>query len=317
MALLVTLVNVASAYETYGSISDAAVQPEWPWPLNESAVPVACVGDSITAGYLSTGGRTYPNQLQVCQPPPSAPPASAAPSSSTAITTTSTPPPPSAPSSTTTTTISSSSSTSSSSALAHAARPPSPQALLGSAYKVMNFGEGGRTMLKRGDNPYWVSPGYKAALASNATLLVLMLGTNDAKFRNWDTLAGDFPGDYADMIASFAAMPSKPKIWLMVPPPLYRDGTYGMNQTVINTLFPGQEGADAVRTLAKAARLPEPIDLFSLFQAHCPVAGGTPGHPENSTLVPCDWIARGGADACHPNDTGYGKIAEAVKAAIS
>ena len=28
----------------------------------------------------------------------------------------------------------------------------------------MNFGEGGRTMLKHGDNPYWISPGFKAAL---------------------------------------------------------------------------------------------------------------------------------------------------------
>ena len=68
----------------------APIQPEW--SLNETAIPVACVGDSITAGYLSTGGLNYPNQLQK---------------------------------------------------------------ILGSGYKVMNFGEGGRTMLKKGDNPYW------------------------------------------------------------------------------------------------------------------------------------------------------------------
>ena len=253
MLFLATLLQVASSEaQTYRSIFDPPVQPSW--PRNDSAIPVACVGDSITAGYLSTGGQTYPNQLQ---------------------------------------------------------------ALLGSGYKVMNFGEGGRTMLKHGDNPYWISPGYKATLASNASLLILMLGTNDAKFANWGHLADEFPKDYAEMIASFAAMASNPKIWLMVPPPLYRDGTYGMNQTVINTLFPAAAGAAAVRALAKAASLPEPIDLFSLFQGHCPVSGGTPGHPENKTLVTCDWIARGGTDACHPNDMGYGKIAEAVKAVIA
>jgi len=253
VALFQTAYAIPSgAPDTYTSIFDPAVQPKW--PLNDSAIPVACVGDSITAGYLSTGGHTYPNELQN---------------------------------------------------------------LLGSGYKVMNFGEGGRTMLKHGDNPYWRSPGYPAALASNATILILMLGTNDAKYGNWGHLSDEFPGDYADMIASFAAMASKPRIYLMVPPPLYRDGTYGMNQTVINTVFPAWHGPAAVRVLAAAAGLVTPIDLYSLFQAHCPVTGGTPGHPNNTTDVPCDWIARGGTDACHPNDVGYGKIAEAVKAVIA
>ena len=59
------------------------------------------------------------------------------------------------------------------------------------------------------------------------------------QWRNWGPLAAEFPVDYASMIASFKNMTSKPKIWLMVPPPLYADGVYGMNQTVINTLFPG------------------------------------------------------------------------------
>jgi len=232
------------------------VQPEWPkeWASNSSAIRVACVGDSITAGYLSSPGHNYPAQLQL---------------------------------------------------------------LLGAGYKVMNFGEGGRTMLKRGYNPYWASAGYKAALASNASLLILMLGTNDAKYQNWGRFADAFPADYAEMLANFVAMPSHPQVWLMVPPPLYREGTYGMNQTVINSIFPAAKGPAAVRSLASAAALAAPIDLYSRFQAHCPVTGGTPGHPSNKTLTPCDWIARGGTDACHPNDVGYGQIATAVKEIIA
>merc|ERR1719498_1847016 len=112
-------------------------------------------------------------------------------------------------------------------------------------------------------------------------------------------------------------MRSKPQIYLMIPPPLYQDGRYGMNQTVINTLFPTASGAASVRQLAKEMNLTAPIDLFTVFQDHCPVSGGTPGHAANTTVVLCDWIAGGGHDACHPNDTGYGKIAEAVKAAIA
>merc|ERR1712023_222427 len=124
-----------------------------------------------------------------------------------------------------------------------------------------------------------------------------------------------FPVDYMSMIDDFKNISTSPKIFLMIPPPLYQDGRYDMNQTVINSLFPG-DGPAGVRTLAKAAGLPPPIDLFNLFQQECPVHGGTPGEPANRTLTPCDWIARGGTDACHPNNVGYGKIAAAVKAPL-
>eukprot|EP01043_Picozoa_sp_COSAG02_P058170 COSAG02_NODE_7195_length_3126_cov_1.920714_2_plen_431_part_00 len=227
------------------------VAPPPPVP-NASATNIACVGDSITQGYLSTNGATYPNQLQK---------------------------------------------------------------MLGSAYKVMNFGAGGRTMLKKGDNPYWRTGPLKQALASKPAIVVLMLGTNDAKYGNWKGAnIAQFPIDYKAMIDEFVALETKPRVYLMVPPPLYQDGRYGMNQTVINTLFPGT-GPAGVRTLAKENGLPTPIDLFSLFQGHCPVLGGTPGHPPNKTDVPCDWIARG-TDACHPSNEGYGKVAMAVKAKI-
>ena len=147
-----------------------------------------------------------------------------------------------------------------------------------------------------------------------------MLVTNDAKFRNWGPLHAEFPVDYKSMIDASAALTPKPEIYLMAPPPLYQNGRYGMNQTVINTLFrfPG-DGPAGVRTLAKNSGLPAPIDryLFSLWQSHCPVVGGTPGHAPNNTDVPCDWIASGGRDACHPSNEGYGKLAAAVKARIA
>ena len=180
----------------------------------------------------------------------------------------------------------------------------------------MNFGAGGRTMLKNGDNPYWTTGPLKQALASKPGIVVLMLGTNDAKFRNWGPLHAEFPVDYKSMIDAFAALTPKPEIYLMVPPPLYQNGRYGMNQTVINTLFPG-DGPAGVRTLAKDSGLPTPIDLFSLWQSHCPVVGGTPGRAPNNTDVPCDWIASEGRDACHPSNEGYGKLAAAVKARIA
>merc|ERR1712151_1245971 len=84
-----------------------------------------------------------------------------------------------------------------------------------------------------------------------------------------------------------------------------------MNQSVINTIFPGN-GPAGVGTIAFELGLAPPIDLFEMFQAHCPVKGGTPGHANNNTDVHCDWIGNGGKDACHPNNVGYEKIASLV-----
>jgi len=211
---------------------------------------VACVGDSITAGYLSSNNMDYPHQLQT---------------------------------------------------------------MLGSKYIVKNWGAGGRTMLKKGDQPYWTTGPLRFALESKPDIVVLMLGTNDAKVNNWK-LHAEFPVDYKAMIDTFKNLSSQPKIYLMVPPPLYEDGAYDMNQTAINSVFPG-DGPAGVRTLAKASGLDAPIDLFSLWEGHCPISGGTPGHPANKTHVPCDWIAKG--DACHPSNEGYGKLAAAVAAKIT
>ena len=130
-------------------------------------------------------------------------------------------------------------------------------------------------------------------------------------------------------------MASRPTIHLMVPPPLYVNGAYGMNQSVINTIFPGETAA-GIRPIAKvgieprilaltlsldvdseAMGLGTPIDLYGLFQAHCPVKGGTTGHPPNNTDTPCDWLGSGGRDGCHPSNSGYGKVAAAVRGALA
>jgi len=248
--------RTASAWANRGVAGEEVVSGSTkPLPVPAPPPPgvssVACVGDSITAGYLSTNNMDYPHQLQT---------------------------------------------------------------MLGPKYAVKNWGAGGRTMLKKGDQPYWTTGPLRFALESKPDIVVLMLGTNDAKTGNWHApLISEFPVDYKAMIDAFKNVSSDPKIYLMVPPPLYQDGAYGMNQTVINSLFPG-DGPAGVKTLAKAGGLVAPIDLFSLWEAHCPVVGGTPGHPANKSHTPCDWIATG--DACHPSNEGYTQLAKAVAAKI-
>ena len=183
------------------------------------ATKVACVGDSITAGYLSSCGLTYPNQLQT---------------------------------------------------------------LFGEKYNVSNYGSGGKTMLKASHLPtgdkasYWATQQYAEARASRSDIVVLMLGTNDAKGDRWNLSAVALPIDYVAMAHSFLSLKPAPKLYLMVPPPLYRDQRYNMNQTVINSIFPGS-GPAGVRTIAKTLGLPPSriIDIYSMYQKQCPVVGGT------------------------------------------
>ena len=83
-----------------------------------------------------------------------------------------------------------------------------------SGYSVTNYGVGGQTMFKPShqvgrDSSYWSREQYQQALNSSANIVVLMLGTNDAKADRWQQWGSAFPLDYRDMVASFQAMKSK------------------------------------------------------------------------------------------------------------
>ena len=53
-------------------------------------------------------------------------------------------------------------------------------------YTVQNLGVGGRCMMKNSDWPYWNEQAYQDALNSEADIIILMLGTNDAKSSQWN-----------------------------------------------------------------------------------------------------------------------------------
>ena len=93
--------------------------------------------------------------------------------------------------------------------------------------EVINLGVSGRTMMKNGDYPYWNEPQYQQALNSEADVVVLMLGTNDAKTYQWDVQ--EYMKDFKEMANIFLGLDSKPELHIMVPPPLYQDGIYSMN----------------------------------------------------------------------------------------
>ena len=83
--------------------------------------------------------------------------------------------------------------------------------LLGTQWKVRNFGVNGRTMLKKGNLPYWNTPVFEQAMEFLPDVIIIELGTNDSKPQNWK-YKSEFYDDYKDMINGLLALKSSPKI---------------------------------------------------------------------------------------------------------
>lgn len=89
------------------------------------------------------------------------------------------------------------------------------QEKLGPDYEVRNFGYNDAAVRFDADTPYVEKRVYRESLAWNPDIVLLMLGTNDTKTRNWDP--DIFRRDYRRIIASYRELPSAPRIVLIAP----------------------------------------------------------------------------------------------------
>jgi lysophospholipase L1-like esterase len=165
--------------------------------------------------------------------------------------------------------------------------PAQLQALLGDGYKVGNFGVSGRTLLKKGDFPYWKEKKYQDALAMEPAIVVIMLGTNDTKPQNWKFEA-EFDADYRELVKSFQSLKSKPKVYVCRPVPVPGTGNYGINEENIQKEIP------RVDALAKELGCGV-IDMHAALE-------------KTPELLP---------DRVHPNTAGAGEMAKAAAKAIA
>jgi len=115
--------------------------------------------------------------------------------------------------------------------------PSQLQDLLGATWEVKNFGVSGRTLLKQGDYPYWKEKAYEQAKECQPAMVVIMLGTNDTKPQNW-AHKDDFHADYLELIKSFQALASKPRVFLCRPCPVPEPGNFGINETNLKVEIP-------------------------------------------------------------------------------
>eukprot|EP00698_Gefionella_okellyi_P000720 TRINITY_DN1064_c0_g1_i1.p2 TRINITY_DN1064_c0_g1~~TRINITY_DN1064_c0_g1_i1.p2 ORF type:complete len:401 (+),score=96.89 TRINITY_DN1064_c0_g1_i1:30-1232(+) len=168
------------------------------------------------------------------------------------------------------------------------------QQKLGPHYTVLNLGVSGSTMLKQGDLPYWNSTFYQRAITCSPAYVVIQLGTNDAKTTNWPQHGSQYVPDYTDMIQTFQALKSRPTVFVSIPPPLYKDMVYNIQQEVVNHQLP-----QFITQIAAANHLAAPIDVFDAL------GGLALSHP--------DWFV----DGCHPDDAGYDALSSTVDAVLA
>jgi|WetSurMetagenome_2_1015567.scaffolds.fasta_scaffold88838_2 acyl-CoA thioesterase I len=96
--------------------------------------------------------------------------------------------------------------------------------LLGSNFTVRNFGHGGTTVSLDAPTPYIQQAAFQEAKDFQPNIIIIMLGTNDA-LPDFQIYNAFFVDDYLRIISEFQALQSKPQIWIVLPPPIFHDGT--------------------------------------------------------------------------------------------
>ncbi|KNC78924.1 hypothetical protein SARC_08658 [Sphaeroforma arctica JP610] len=110
-----------------------------------------------------------------------------------------------------------------------------------------NYGvSGAQTLIAGADLPYFHTKTHLLAVAFRPNVLVVMLGTNDAKVTTWNDATRDqFKREYLRLLMSFSyRYGCRPQTWLMAAPPVIKDifGVSGkalhqdVNPTIRNTI---------------------------------------------------------------------------------
>ena len=134
------------------------------------------------------------------------------------------------------------------------------QEKLGPGYEVRNFGYNDAAARFDADTPYVSKRAYRESLAWNPDIVLLMLGTNDTKSRNWDPEI--FRRDYRRIVESYRALPSAPRVILIAPSRVFPVGGIPILGVLPENMENGVR--PAIRTLAAEMEL-ELVDLQDLF----------------------------------------------------
>lgn len=109
--------------------------------------------------------------------------------------------------------------------------------MLGKDYIVRNFGKSNYAAQVSSDFPYMRTNEYKESLAFNPNLVLLMLGTNDSKNRNWEG-PEQFKEEYTALLESYLELESVSRVILASPPTVFVESAFrgAINQNNINPI---------------------------------------------------------------------------------
>jgi lysophospholipase L1-like esterase len=132
--------------------------------------------------------------------------------------------------------------------------------LLGSNYSVGNFGVGGATITVNSGKPYINESIFQDAKEFKPDIILIMLGTNDAN-PALKLNTSNFVNNYVQMINEFQRLESKPKVWIVKPPPIFNNGTGLSTENFDTYIIP------AIEKVASQTNLPL-IDVYTPLLNH-------------------------------------------------
>jgi len=165
--------------------------------------------------------------------------------------------------------------------------PSQLQTMLGENYTVESFGISGATVLFDTYHPYWHTIDFIEAQEFFPDIVVIMLGTNDARTDNFQSI-NNFVADYTKILNQIQVLDSKPKIFIVKPPPIFENDLDLVPESFSEKILPLIEQVGNENNI-------EVIDVYSEMK----------NHPEYFI------------DGVHPNNEGATVIATQVYNAIS
>ena len=126
-------------------------------------------------------------------------------------------------------------------------------------WETRNFGVIGTTVLRQGDLPYIDTTEYAEALASKPDVVILCFGMGESRPPNSGLIGGFFISDYISLIDTFAALPSKPEIWICYPLKVFNAWYKSNDEIIRDQIIP------LITQIASEKELPI-IDFYTAFE---------------------------------------------------
>lgn len=137
--------------------------------------------------------------------------------------------------------------------------PSQLQKMLGDNFKVGNFGTNHATVFKQGSRPHWKMQSFEKSKEFLPNVVVIILGANCSNNTNWKH-NDEYESDYIDLITTYESLPTKPKVYICLPPPAFMR-KFGVNPTRIT-----QDIIPRLKKLIKHKKI-NAIDLYKPFLA--------------------------------------------------